>query len=312
MQLNQFKFLVAVSQYGSISRAAQELYISQSTVSLALINLEEELGITILNRSKRGVSFTAEGKQVLQRAMEIMEALERMQNVGQDGEELTGEVRIGGSSHISMNLITEMMIQIHRLNPGICILAQRKTIREIIKEMAQKELDLGLIGFNTLNEPDIQAEIRRYNLEFTPVFTDRLRICVGEQHPLYGRESVSLQEVLQYNFASLAFRMDEFLLNYFRQFGYQREPVSINDLANLRKYVANTDAMLVMPETEIENSNRTYRVPLYGLNVPEFDLLTTLGWLHHGDHDMTVLEQYVIEQLERECQRFQDMNSGSN
>lgn len=77
MQLNQFKFLVAVSQYGSISRAAQELYISQSTVSLALINLEEELGITILNRSKRGVSFTAEGKQVLQRAMEIMEALER-------------------------------------------------------------------------------------------------------------------------------------------------------------------------------------------------------------------------------------------
>lgn len=58
MQLNQFRFLVAVEQYGSISRAAQELYISQSTVSLALINLEEELGTTILNRSKRGVSFT--------------------------------------------------------------------------------------------------------------------------------------------------------------------------------------------------------------------------------------------------------------
>lgn len=62
MQLNQFKFLVAVDQYGSISRARRSFIFLMSTVSLALINLEEELGVTILNRSKRGVSFTAEGK----------------------------------------------------------------------------------------------------------------------------------------------------------------------------------------------------------------------------------------------------------
>ena len=71
MQLNQFKFLIAVDKYGSISKAAQELYISQSTISLSLINLEEELGYVLLNRSKRGVTFTPEGKEVLKRAYEI-------------------------------------------------------------------------------------------------------------------------------------------------------------------------------------------------------------------------------------------------
>ena len=50
-------------------------------------------------------------------------------------------------------------------------------------------------------------------------------------------------------------------------------------------------------------------VQLYKLDVPEFDVTMSIGWLHHGDHPMTSPEQKVIELLERESQRFQDMNS---
>lgn len=81
------------------------------------------------------------------------------------------------------------------------------------------------------------------------------------------------------------------------------------NLANLRKYVASTEAMLIMPEKEIENSNKTYNAQLYRLDVPEFDVDMTVGWLHHGDHPMTLPEQKVIDLLERESQRFQDLNS---
>lgn len=309
MQLNQFKFLVAVDQYGSISRAAQELYISQSTVSLALINLEEELGVTILNRSKRGVSFTAEGKMILSRAKAIMEEVEGLQAVSFDAQELTGEVRLGGSSHFCMNIITDMMIQMKRQYPGICIMTQREPVKDVIKAVAQKELDLGFINFNALNETDVRNEFRRYHLEYTPIFQDRMRICVGSNHPLCDKEQINFAELLQYDLVSLAFKMDEFTYNYFRQRGYQREPISINDIANLRKYTANLDCLMIMPEKEIENSNKTYCTKIYGLDVPEFDVAVSVGWLHHGDHTMTLLEQKVIELLERECQRYQDLNS---
>lgn len=308
MQLNQFKFLVAVDHYGSISRAAQELYISQSTVSLALINLEEELGVTLLNRSKRGVSFTAEGKLVLGRAKAIMEQVEGLLASGFDSNELAGEVRVGGSSHFCMNIITDMMIQVKRQYAGLCILAQRQSIKEVVKAVAQKELDLGLVNFNSLNESDVVTELRRYNLEFTEIFRDRQRICVGEHHPLCGKQQIAFAELLQYDLVSLAFKMDELTYQFFKQRGYQREVVSINDLANLRKYVASTEAMLIMPEKEIENSNKTYSTQLYGLDVPEFDVGVTVGWLHHGDHPMTPSEQKVVELLERESQRFQDLN----
>lgn len=309
MQLNQFKFLVAVDQYGSISRAAQELYISQSTVSLALINLEEELGITLLNRSKRGVSFTAEGKAVLARAKAIMEEVDGLLATGFDSDEITGEVRIGGSSHFGMNIITDVMIQIKRQYPGLCVLTQREYVKEIVKAVAQKELDLGFINFNTLNESDIITDLHRYHLQFNKIFQDKMRICVGAHHPLCGKKQIAFSDLLPYDLTSLAFRMDELMYNFFKQRGYQRNVVSINDLASQRKYVVSTESMLLMPEKEIENSNKTYSAKLYGLDVPEFDVTTTVGWLHHGDHPMTAAEEKVVELLERESQRYQDVNS---
>ena len=68
MHLTQIEYLLAVYKYGSISKAAQELYTSQSTISSALKNLEEELNTTLFMRSKKGISFTAKGMSILQSA----------------------------------------------------------------------------------------------------------------------------------------------------------------------------------------------------------------------------------------------------
>ena len=97
VQLNQFRFLIAVDKYGSISRAAQALYISQSTISISLIRLEEELGVVLLNRGKRGVTLTEEGKKVLECAVSIQNALEKLEKSDLHSETISGSVRITGS-----------------------------------------------------------------------------------------------------------------------------------------------------------------------------------------------------------------------
>lgn len=308
MQLNQFKFLIAVDQYGSISKAAQELYISQSTVSLALINLEEELGVTILNRGKRGVSFTAEGKLVLEKAKAIMNEVDELSAITFDATELIGEVRVGGSSHFCMNIITDMMIQMKRQYPLVCVSTKRQNVKDIVKAVAQKELDLGYINFNTLNETDVQTELRRYFLEFVPIFQAKQCICVSERHPLYGKKNIPFAELLPYDLVSLAFKMDEFMYQYFKKQGYTKEPVSINDIANLRKYAMAVDALMLMPNKEIESSNRTYTDQFYKLDVPEFDITVTAGLIYRTDYIMTSVENKVIELLERESWRYQDAN----
>ena len=204
MQLNQFKFLVAVDQYGSISRAAQELYISQSTVSMALIAMEEELGVTLLSRGKKGVAITEEGKLVLEKAKVIMNEVNALQATSFDYETLTGEVFVGGSSHLCMNIITDMAIQMKQLHPAVSILTKRQNTKDIIKSIAQKELDIGFIHYNTLNEYDILAELRRYHMEWVPLFQDKQCICVSDHHPLYGKKSLPIETLFPYEIVSLA------------------------------------------------------------------------------------------------------------
>lgn len=304
MQINQLKFLTAVEQYGSISKAAQELYISQSTVSLALISLEEELGVIILNRGKRGVSFTPEGQLILAQAKEIIKQVETLQNRNFQTEVPAGIVHIGGSSHFAMSIIVDMMCQVKRQYPEISILTKRQPVKEIIKDIAQKKLDLGLISFHSFNTAEIQNQIRRYHLDFSPVFQDKMRICTSAAHPLYGKKQIPFTELLQYDLTSLSFKMDETIYEYFRAHGYQKEPVSINDIASQRKYVLDTDSMLIMLEKEIEKSNKTYNIQLHGLDVPEFHVDATVGWLHHGDYESSLAEKKVIELLEQECQTY--------
>ena len=68
MRLNQFEYLLALQRHGNFSRAAEELYVTQPSISVAIRELEEELGYALLLRSKKGVSFTAEGLIVLEKA----------------------------------------------------------------------------------------------------------------------------------------------------------------------------------------------------------------------------------------------------
>ena len=68
MQLTQLEYLIAVEKYGSISRAARELYTSQSSISTSIKTLETELGVEVLRRGTKGVHITAEGQYILENA----------------------------------------------------------------------------------------------------------------------------------------------------------------------------------------------------------------------------------------------------
>ena len=203
MQLNQFEYLVAVDRYGSISRVAQELYVSQSTVSVALINLEKELGISILQRGKRGVTFTPEGAIVLDKAKIIMEQVNALKSAKINEKDFSGEIKIGSSTHFGMSIITDVIIQIKKLYPKIALFTKRSYVKEIIKAVSLKELDIGLIMYNSLNELDIKTELKRNSLDFTEFFQDRQSICVGADHPLLEKEEVYVADLLPYDFISL-------------------------------------------------------------------------------------------------------------
>lgn len=307
MQLNQFRYLIAVDKFGSISRAAQELYISQSTISISLIRLEEELGAVLLNRSKRGVSLTAEGKTVLECAQAIEAALERLEKESLQSEQISGHVQITGTSHFCMNVITDVILQLRQQHPAIHVMACRDYIKDALNKVAQHEYDLAFITFNAPGAEEVRVDLRRHQLEFHQIFSDKLSICTRADHPLQRQEQVCFEDVLAYERVTLSSQKDLPLLWHFGVSEDRQPVVRINDVLNTRRYAASTDAVLITPRNEVLRSNLDYRYKLLPLDVCDFDIEVIGGWVHHGTHELVPAEACVVEALENICSKYAEL-----
>ena len=307
MQLNQFRYLIAVDKFGSISRAAQELYISQSTISISLIRLEEELGAVLLNRSKRGVSLTAEGKTVLECAQAIEAALERLEKESLQSEQISGHVQITGTSHFCMNVITDVILQLRQQHPAIHVMACRDYIKDALNKVAQHEYDLAFITFNAPGAEEVRVDLRRHQLEFHQIFSDKLSICTRADHPLQRQEQVCFEDVLAYERVTLSSQKDLPLLWHFGVSEDRQPVVRINDVLNTRRYAASTDAVLITPRNEVLRSNLDYRYKLLPLDVCDFDIEVIRGWVHHGTHELAPAEACVVEALENICSKYAEL-----
>ena len=307
MQLNQFRYLIAVDKFGSISRAAQELYISQSTISISLIRLEEELGAVLLNRSKRGVSLTAEGKTVLECAQAIEAALERLEKESLQSEQISGHVQITGTSHFCMNVITDVILQLRQQHPAIHVMACRDYIKDALNKVAQHEYDLAFITFNAPGTEEVRVDLRRHQLEFHQIFSDKLSICTRADHPLQRQEQVCFEDVLAYERVTLSSQKDLPLLRHFGVSEDRQPVVRINDVLNTRRYAASTDAVLITPRNEVLRSNLDYRYKLLPLDVCDFDIEVIGGWVHHGTHELAPAEACVVEALENICSKYAEL-----
>lgn len=307
MQLNQFKFLIAVDKYGSISKAAQELYISQSTISLSLINLEEELGYVLLNRSKRGVTFTPEGKEVLKRAYAMQNVLDSLKDITGSSEEVIGEVRIASNTHLGMNIITDTMLQLKHQYEGVRVYAQRNDVKEVLKKVAQNELDMGFITYHSLAALDIQNDLKRLQLEFHKTYFDKQAVCTRADHPLTKQAEVYFEDVARYERVTMVAKKDPFLCQNFGVKDSDISIVTLVDVLNLRKYATQTDAVVILPKNEALRSNQMFPYKLTVLDVKDFDVDLFGGWVHHSTHEMNAAEKCVAQAIENICQSYSEM-----
>lgn len=114
MTIIQLEYLVAVANHGSFSLAAEKCFVTQPSLSMQVKNLEEELGVILLDRSKKPVIPTEAGTAVLQQAREVLTAFYRVNEVVNDLKgEISGLLRLGVIPTIAPYLV-------HRFVPDFC------------------------------------------------------------------------------------------------------------------------------------------------------------------------------------------------
>ena len=186
MKLNQLRYYMAVCKHLNFSKAAEELFVAQPTISTAVKELEEEFGITLVHRLSYGVSLTAEGRQFAQMAKEL---LDQVQNVEENMAELGNNrnlVRVGLPPVNAGLWFPEIYSGFKSLYPDVSIEMVEQNSQELIKKLADEYLDVIIIPVTFEVSDDFSV---------IPVHQVETSFCVSPDHPLAGRTSVSITEL---------------------------------------------------------------------------------------------------------------------
>ena len=149
MELRQLRYFLAVAEHLSFSRAAEELYISQPSLSYQIAELEKELGTQLFQRDRRTVSLTAAGSALLEPARETLEASERLLRLARDGApEEAGVLRVGfddTEDHFELTGITEALASFADAHAGLQLEMSRMPFAECTDRLIYGDLDLAFL-----------------------------------------------------------------------------------------------------------------------------------------------------------------------
>ena len=197
MTLQQLKYILTVAAKGTISEAANALYIAQPSLTSSIKDLEKELGITIFNRTNRGIVVSREGEEFLAYARQIIEQVNLIEEkyTGQRQHKLDFCV---STQHYSFAV--EAFVDLLRDYGGdeYDFRLRETQTYEIIEDVAKLRSQVGVLYLNKDNEAVLRKTIRANNLKFEMLFVAKPHVFLGVGSPLAGKASVTLDDLAPY------------------------------------------------------------------------------------------------------------------
>lgn len=192
MELRQLRYFVATAEHMSFSKAARDLFISQSTLSQQIRQLEDELGSPLFQRDSHSMSLTEAGDRLLPMARLTLQDAELCQTQITDlKESLTGTLNIG-VTYCFCSILSEPMAEYVKTYRGVKLNIHYTNNCNLLEMLRQREIDFALAYKSGNNYDDVESHL---------LFNDRLCAIVSKQHALAGHKSVTLEDIQPYGIA---------------------------------------------------------------------------------------------------------------
>ena len=194
MELRHLKYFVAVSELGSVSRAAEKLFIAQPPLSVQIKQLEEEVGTPLLLRHPRGVKLTPAGAAFLAEAKDVLARADHAKRVArQVNNSEGGVVRIGFVPTASHTVIPRLVRRLRTARPQIEIEVREMISGEQVEALLPNEIDVGLLRPPIASGPVLIASSLQ----------DPFCLAVPEGHALAGEDPIQLRAAARVAFVSV-------------------------------------------------------------------------------------------------------------
>ena len=197
MTLLQLKYVVEVAAAGTISGAGKKLYISQPSLTAAIRELEHEFGITIFQRTNKGIILTSEGEEFLGYARQVITQTSLME------ERYSGAAPVRHQFCVSTqhySFAVEAFVDLIREYGGeeYDFRIRETQTYELIEDVAKLRSEVGVLYLNRFNETVIRKTLREHDLKFTRLFMAKPYVFIGAANPLASRSSITLSDLEPY------------------------------------------------------------------------------------------------------------------
>lgn len=295
ISLQQLRYIIEVAECGSINAASQQLYVSQPTLSATIKDTEQELGISIFNRTNRGITLTSEGTEFIGYARQILEQFDLFEaRYSNTHNSSSGRLAIS-SQHYAF--CVEAFVDLaEEYNEKEYDFSLRETrTADIIDDVKDYRSELGIIYLSDFNSKVLTKAFSDAGLTFVPLFQAHPHIFVGKQHPLAQRKSVmpdDLQDYPRYSFeqgTNNSFFFSEEPLSHLPH----RQNITYSDRGTLTNLLTNHNGYTVttgVRSGEMGQSN-IVAIPL------EVDETMTVGYVCHESRPLSILAKRYLEKL---------------
>ena len=234
MTLQQLKYAICIAEEGKINLAAKKLFISQPSLTQAIRELEDDLGITIFTRTNRGVVLTAEGEEFLSYARQVEEQVGLLEEKYKGGKKRLRTFCVS-CQHYSF-AVQAFITLIRESGADEYDFRLRETqTYEIIEDVASLKSQVGVLYLNGFNESVLNKALKENDLQFTPLFTAKPHVFIGANNPLAKMMSVTLEDLRPY--PCLTFEQGEHNSFYFSEeiqpTHYAAKNIRVRDRATL-------------------------------------------------------------------------------
>ena len=197
MTLQQLRYVITISETGSLNKAAELLYVAQPSLTGAVKELERELGITIFHRSGRGVSLTNEGLEFITYARQVYYQYETL--MGKYGKSGKRRKKFGVSAQHYSFAVKSFVETVKQFDAEKYDFAIRETTtKDVIDDVLTSKSEIGILYMSDFNRKAIEKILKRNELEFHPLTECDAYVYMWKGHPLADKESVGFCELAEY------------------------------------------------------------------------------------------------------------------
>lgn len=301
MRIQQLEYLERIVEAGSINEAAKRLFLTQPSLSNAVKELENEMGIQIFQRSSGGISLTAEGREFMTYSKQILDQVNLMNERYKNGQQRKQSFSVSAQHYAFVVHAFVELIKSVNANEYQFTLRETET-QNIFNELAQFKSELGILYTNGFNQKIMQRLFKENNLVFTPLFVAKPHIFVSRYNPLTSKSSVDLSDLEDFPYLSYeqgevnSFYFSEEILSTLSH----KKSIKVSDRATIFNLMVGLNGYTISSGiiSSKLNDDKIVAIPL---NVDD-DI--TMGWLKHRQVELSPLAERYLTMLKEHIKGY--------